>query len=195
MSFDSDGGGVRSRSSQVILVDLVQLSQIDLHGIGRHQGEPCVDTVLSEVLWKSTQEQAAKHATETSAIRIALAILETPSGHVERGIVVGEEPVATGEGDSVTQDGTTDSVTWAKTSTLNHRLRLFSLKTDIELEVLNIAIELLSGVGDLGVRVPLQERCVGCEIVIQSVNKFIDRRLVELTLQSEELATSYNQHS
>lgn len=52
-------------------------------------------------------------------------------------------------------------VTRAKTSTLNDRLGLFGLQTNVELKMLNVAVQFLSSVGHLRVRIPLQESCVG----------------------------------
>ena len=98
------------RPAQVVFVDKVQFGQVLLHGTGRHEREPGVDAVLREVFGKRAQEKSTKHASEAGTIGIPLAIVEAPGGQVIRCIVLGEEPVPSGEGDSITQDGTTNGV-------------------------------------------------------------------------------------
>lgn len=44
-----------------------------------------------------------------------------------------------------------------KASTSNHRLCILSLEADIEFQMINITIELLSCIRNLGIGVPLQE--------------------------------------
>ena len=55
--------------------------------------------------------------------------------------------------------------TWAKTGTLDDRLGFLGLQTDVELEAVDVAIELLRCASDLGVRVPFKETGVRCQAV------------------------------
>lgn len=111
MGLNSGVGIAGARPRQIIFVKLAQGCQVHLHGRGGHEREPRVDTVLSEVLRKGTQEETAEHASETGTVRVALTVIKAPSGHVVWRVVLSEEPVAAGESDSVTEDGTTDGVT------------------------------------------------------------------------------------
>lgn len=52
-------------------------------------------------------------------------------------------------------------LTRAKSSAIDDRFRLFSLKTNVELEEFNVTVQLLSGLSNFGIGVPLQESGVG----------------------------------
>jgi predicted nucleotidyltransferase len=96
--------------TQIVLVDDVQLGQVLLHGVGCHEREPGIDAILRELVGERTQEETTKHASEAGTVGIPLSIVKAPSGHVVRRKVLGKEPVPTSEGDSITQNSTTDGV-------------------------------------------------------------------------------------
>ncbi len=48
-------------------------------------------------------------------------------------------------------------LTWTKTSTRDDWLSIFGLQADVELKAVDVAVQLLSGVRNLGIGVPLQE--------------------------------------
>jgi hypothetical protein len=110
MPFNSNIGSAGCGPVQVVFVGELQVGQVHLHGFRCHEWEPGVGAVLREVVGQGTQEKTSKHTSEASTVRISLAIVKAPSGHVMRCIVVSKEPVPSGEGNSVTQDSTADSV-------------------------------------------------------------------------------------
>ena len=125
------------------------------------------------------QKEAANRAAVTWSVRVALAIREAPRSHVEGRVIRGEETVTARQGNRVGENGTADSVrytdmkiqyvcasgamkdhTWTETSAFDNRLSLFSLKTWIQLQAIDMTVELLRGISNLGIRVPFQERRV-----------------------------------
>lgn len=105
---------LRRRPGEIILIQHPELREVGLHGLRGHQGEERVDTVLREVVGKGAQEKLTQLASETEGLRIPLTISKAPSSQVIGSEVLGEEPVPTSEGDSITKDGTTDGVTYCK---------------------------------------------------------------------------------
>jgi hypothetical protein len=101
----------RARPRRVILVQKLELLQMHLHRRGHHQREPRVHAVGGELARERAQEQPPERATEARAGWLALAVSEAPCGHIEGREVGGIESVASGEGDGVAKDRTTDRVT------------------------------------------------------------------------------------
>ena len=75
-----------------------------------------------------------------------MAVLEAPRCKVGGGKVGGEEPVSAGEADGIGEDGTGDGITGAETCSGLRGLRFLSLEANVELEIVDIAVERLSGV-------------------------------------------------
>lgn len=103
------------RFVDVILMKETQFIQVGVHGIGGHEGEESVDAVLRVVLGQGSEDQSTHNATEAKSAGIALTIGEAPGGEVVRSEVMSEEAVSASEGDGVTQDSSTDSITYTQT--------------------------------------------------------------------------------
>jgi hypothetical protein len=112
------------------------------------------------VVRKGSQEEPTECASEAKGAWIALAILETPGSKIVWSKIVGEETIASGQSDGVAENGTTDSVSWAKSSAVDEWFSFLSLETDIELKVVDIAIQQLSCASNFRVRIPLEEGAV-----------------------------------
>lgn len=115
------------------------------------------------------QEEPTKGASKAEGTWIALAVLETPGGKIERCEIVGEESVASSKSDGVTEDSTTDGVSRAEASTVDQWFGFLSLETDIQLQIVDIAVQQLGRAGDLRVRVPLEEGAESCSKASQSL--------------------------
>ena len=88
-------------ATRIIFIDDVQLGQMRLHSVGRHEWEPSVHAILREVVRERAEEETTEHASEAGTVGIALAVVKAPSGHVVWRVVLSEEPVPSGEGDGV----------------------------------------------------------------------------------------------
>ncbi len=55
-----------------------------------------------------------------------------------------------------------DVLTGTKTGSLHDGFGLFSLKTCVQLETIDVSVELFSSTSDVGVRVPFEEGVVTC---------------------------------
>lgn len=98
-------------SANIVLIEDTKLAQVRMHGIGGHEGEERVDTVLRVMVGQCAKEQPAHGATETEGIGIPLAVGEAPRGEVVGGKVMSEEAVTSSESDGITQNCTADGVT------------------------------------------------------------------------------------
>jgi len=177
---DGLGAAALCRARQVILINNLQFGQVLLHRLWSHEREERVDTVLREVVWKGSKEKSSEGAPEAKSIGITLAISKAPGSQIVRCKVVCEEPVSSSERNSIAEDCPANCVTYrgiikcctwtglgaewgltrAKTSTIHYGLRLFCLETNIEFEVVDVAIKLLCSVSNLCIRVPLPEGLV-----------------------------------
>lgn len=144
-------------SFQVILILLAEFRQDFVHGLGSHEWEPGVGTIVGELLGESAKEESTKHGTESRVLWRPDAIGETPSSKVVCGEICGKETIPTNESDGIRKDGTRDGVTGAETGTLDYWFGVFSLETSVQLKIVNRSIELLGGGGNLFVWVPFQE--------------------------------------
>ena len=153
----------RLRSRKVILIQLVQLLQDSLHRLWSLEREEGIDTLLIEVVRERPQEEPCEGTSESMRIGVALAVLEAPGSKVGGGEIMRKEAVAPSKGNGVAEDGPADGVSRAETGTVNEGLRLLGLQTDVELEVVDVAIQKLSGSGNLWVRVPFKEGAECCE--------------------------------
>lgn len=92
---------------------------------------------------------------------------------------MGEETVTACKSNSVAKDSSTDGVpyayqvsqtssgnklnkpTWTEPRTVNQRFYFFRLQSYIQFQVVDVPVELLRGVSNLRVRIPVQEAFVG----------------------------------
>lgn len=65
------------------------------------------------------------------------------------------------------------ALTWAKTRARNDGLGLFGLETDVELETVDVAVQLLRRGRNGWVGVPLNETRVGCDIAKGQINGLV----------------------
>lgn len=103
------------RFVDVVLVKEAQFIQVGVHGIRGHEGEESVDAVLRVVLGQGAEDQSTHNATEAKSAGITLTISEAPGSEVVRSEIMSEEAVSASEGDGVTQDSSTDSITYTQT--------------------------------------------------------------------------------
>lgn len=89
------------------------------------------------------EQELGEEAAVRPVLRIVLAVLEAPGGEVRGREVGGEEAVAAGEADRVGEDGAGDGVAWAEPRAGTGRFGLFGLQADVELEVVDVAVECL----------------------------------------------------
>lgn len=135
------------------------------------------------------EEETAERASKPKCIRITLAISKAPSGKVIRREIVREEAVSSSKSDSVTQNCATDGISCAgrhqdctpteneirmlltrtESSTLNDGFRVLGLQANIQLEVVDVAIEFFGRLPNFIAWVPLLE--VSIDLQAEELNQ------------------------
>ena len=141
----------------IVLIQLVETGQDLLHGLRSHEREPGVGAVLSELFGESAKEESTEHGAEPRILRRPHAIGVTPGSKVVGGKIGCEETISTNESDGIRKNSPRDGVARAETSARYDGLSFLGLEASVQLEVIDRAIEFLSGSSDLWVRIPFQE--------------------------------------
>ena len=161
---------------KVVFVLLAQFRQNFVHGLWGHEREPSVGAVFGELVGERTKEESAEHGTESGALRRPHTVGETPGSEIVWSKICGKEAVSTNESNGICKNGTRDGVTRAETGARDYRFGVLSLKTSVQLKMVDCTVELLSGSSDLWVRIPFQECLVWPQAKILQKRENLERR-------------------
>ena len=171
---DDFGDRNRLRPCEIILVRDLEICQILLRRLRREEREERVDAVGGIVTREVAEEELGQRRTERAVVRVTGAILEAPCGEVVRygpkwsvtrrhlgqgsrltRVIGGIEPVASHETDSIRKDCASHRVSTADARTRAERHTVLSLKTGVQLEIVDVPIQLTRRLRDLLVGAPL----------------------------------------